>query len=104
MRTIKYVLVLLTSFVVSAQEHPPVMAYNPDAYAAQNQNWSISQTSDQTMYFANNSGLLEYDGMNWKLYPVPDNSIVRSVKAINDLFILGVIWILVFGNEIIKAS
>ena len=72
MRIIKYVLVLLASLAISAQEHPPVMAYNPDAYAAQNQNWSISQTSDQTMYFANNSGLLEYDGMNWKIYPVPD--------------------------------
>ena len=89
MRIIKYILVLLASLVISAQEHPPVMAYNPDAYAAQNQNWSISQTSDQTMYFANNSGLLEYDGMNWKLYPVPDNSIVRSVKAIDDLIYTG---------------
>ena len=71
MRIIKYVFVLLASLVSFAQEHPPVMAYNPDAYNAQNQNWSISQTSDQTMYFANNSGLLEYDGVNWSLYPVP---------------------------------
>ena len=68
--------------MISAQEHPPVMSYNPDAYGAQNQNWSVSQSSDQTMYFANNSGLLEYDGMNWNSYPVPDKSIVRSVKAI----------------------
>ena len=89
MRIIKYILVLLVTFVISAQEHPPVMAYNPDAYGAQNQNWSISQTSDQTMYFANNSGLLEYDGMNWNSYPVPDNSIVRSVMAIGDLIYTG---------------
>jgi len=89
MRIIKYVLVLLTSFAISAQEHPPVMAYSPDSYGAQNQNWGISQTSDQSMYFANNSGLLEYDGMNWKLYPVPNNSIVRSVKAIDDLVYTG---------------
>ena len=89
MKIIKYILVLLSSLVISAQEHPPVMSYNPDAYDAKNQNWSISQTSDQTMYFANNSGLLEYDGMNWKLYPVPDNSIVRSVKAINDQIYTG---------------
>ena len=75
--------------VSSAQEHPPVVAYNPVSYAAQNQNWSISQTSDQTMYFANNSGLLEFDGTNWKLYPVPDNSIVRSVKAVDDLIYTG---------------
>ena len=89
MKITKYILVLLASFVVSAQEHPPVMSYNPDAYVAENQNWSISQTSDQTMYFANNSGLLEYDGTNWKLYPVPDKSIVRSVKAINNLIYTG---------------
>ena len=68
--------------MISAQEHPPVMSYNPDAYGGQNQNWSVSQSSDQTMYLANNSGLLEYDGMNWNSYPVPDKSIVRSVKAI----------------------
>ena len=82
MRIIKYILVLFSTLVISAQEHPPVMSYNPDAYGGQNQNWSVSQSSDQTMYFANNSGLLEYDGMNWNSYPVPDKSIVRSVKAI----------------------
>jgi DNA-binding CsgD family transcriptional regulator len=65
------------------------MAYNPDNYGAQNQNWSISQTTDQIMYFANNSGLLEYDGMNWNNYPVPDNSIVRSVKAVGNLIYTG---------------
>ena len=89
MRIIKYILVVLTTFVCSAQEHPPVMAYNPENYGAQNQNWSISQTTDQIMYFANNSGLLEYDGMNWNNYPVPDNSIVRSVKAVGNLIYTG---------------
>ena len=89
MKIIKCVLVLLTSLAVSAQEHPPVMSYTPDSYGANNQNWSISQTSDQTMYFANNSGLLEFDGMNWNLYPVPNNSIVRSVKAIDNLIYTG---------------
>lgn len=89
MRIIKYILVVLSTFVCSAQEHPPVMAYNPDNYGAQNQNWSISQTTDQIMYFANNSGLLEYDGMNWNNYPVPDNSIVRSVKAVGNLIYTG---------------
>ena len=89
MRIIRYVLTLLSSLAMFAQEYPPVMAYNPDAYGAQNQNWGISQTTDQTMYFANNSGLLEYDGTNWKLHPVPDNSVVRSVKAIGDLIYTG---------------
>ncbi len=60
------------------------MAYGPELYEAENQNWGITQTSNQTMYFANNSGLLEFDGVNWSLYPVPDNSIVRSVKAVGN--------------------
>tara|TARA_B110000483_G_scaffold229845_1_gene294358 strand:+ start:2355 stop:5162 length:2808 start_codon:yes stop_codon:yes gene_type:complete len=84
MRIAYFILILLSYLSLSAQEHPPLMAYTPDLYGAQNQNWGISQTTDQTMYFANNSGLLEYDGVNWTLYPVPDSSIVRSVKAVGD--------------------
>jgi DNA-binding CsgD family transcriptional regulator len=87
MRILSFVLVLYSSLSLRAQEHPPLVAYTPDLYSAQNQNWDISQTSDQTMYFANNSGLLEFDGTNWSLYSVPDNTIVRSVKAVgNDVY------------------
>ena len=82
MRIVYFILVVFSFLNLEAQEHPPLMAYAPDLYGAENQNWGISQTSDQTMYFANNSGLLEFDGVNWSLYPVPDNSIVRSVKAV----------------------
>ena len=64
-----------------AQEHPPVMAFPPEVYSAANQNWGITQTDDQKMYFANNSGLLEFNGSKWMLHPVSDNSIVRSVQA-----------------------
>ena len=64
-----------------AQEHPPVMAFPPEVYSAANQNWGIAQTDDQKMYFANNSGLLEFNGSKWILHPVSDNSIVRSVQA-----------------------
>ena len=64
-----------------AQEHPPVMAFSTEVYSAANQNWGIAQTDDQKMYFANNSGLLEFNGSKWILHPVSDNSIVRSVQA-----------------------
>ena len=87
MRIVYFILVVFSFLNLEAQEHPPLMAYAPDLYGAENQNWGISQTSDQTMYFANSSGLLEFDGVNWSLYPVPDNSIVRSVKAVgNDIY------------------
>lgn len=81
MLRLRLILVWILSLPVVAQEHPPVMTYSPDDYGAENQNWSITQTDNQTMYFANNSGLLEFNGSKWTLYPVPDNSIVRSVKA-----------------------
>ena len=87
MRIVFFISILFSFLNINAQEHPPLMAYSPELYGAENQNWGISQTSDQTMYFANNSGLLEFDGVNWSLYPVPDNSIVRSVKAVgNDIY------------------
>ena len=87
MRFAFFISILFSFLNINAQEHPPLMAYAPELYGAENQNWGISQTSDQTMYFANNSGLLEFNGVNWSLYPVPDNSIVRSVKSVgNDIY------------------
>ena len=79
--------ILISCFCLS-QEHPSVMSFSPENYGAENQNWDITQTENQFMYFGNNSGLLEYNGSKWTLYPVPDNqinnSIVRSVKAIGN--------------------
>ena len=69
MRIVYFILIVFSFLNLEAQEHPPLMAYAPDLYGAENQNWGISQTSDQTMYFANNSGLLEFDGVNWSWQP-----------------------------------
>jgi hypothetical protein len=43
------------------------------------QNWSIVQTPDDWMYFANNKGLLEFNGMHWNIYQVTNKSEVRSI-------------------------
>lgn len=48
-------------------------------YHAGSQNWDISQSSDGRMLFANNDGLLVYDGASWNTYPVPNHSKVRCV-------------------------
>lgn len=81
MKIVKVIFLFQVLFFGYAQEHPPVMAFPPEVYIASNQNWGITQTDDQRMYFANNSGLLEYNGAKWNIHPVPDNSIVRSVQA-----------------------
>ncbi|AWG23718.1 LuxR family transcriptional regulator [Flavobacterium faecale] len=44
----------------------------------------ISQGDNQFVFFANNDGLLEFNGSNWKLYPSPNEAIIRSVKVIGD--------------------
>ena len=64
-----------------SQELPPIIKYQPSIYGAGTQNWMISQSQDNFMYFANNEGLLEFNGSNWKLYKSPNETIIRSVKV-----------------------
>jgi DNA-binding CsgD family transcriptional regulator/ligand-binding sensor domain-containing protein len=33
------------------------------------------------MYFANNTGLLEFDGITWSLYPSPEGAVIRTVAV-----------------------
>jgi len=46
------------------------------------QNWAITQDSRGIIYVGNNAGLLEFDGVSWRVYYVPNFS-VRSL-AIDD--------------------
>ena len=82
-------LLLLCLFKVTAQDLPPILKYSTGTYNAGNQNWMISQDKDHYMYFANNSGLLEYNGTAWTLYPSPNETILRSVKVIGDRIYTG---------------
>ncbi|WP_246022065.1 helix-turn-helix and ligand-binding sensor domain-containing protein [Flavobacterium cellulosilyticum] len=78
------------SFSLSfSQELPPIVKYTTDTYGAGNQNWMISQDQNQFIFFANNEGLLEYNGSNWQLYPSPNETIIRSVKVIGDKIYTG---------------
>ena len=68
---------------LSSQEISPIQIFTPQQINAGNQNWMISQGEDQTVYFANNQGLLSYNAAQWKLHPAKDNSIIRAVKMID---------------------
>jgi DNA-binding CsgD family transcriptional regulator len=58
--------------------------FSKKEYGAANQNWSVAASSNGFMYFANHSGLLEFDGTSWKLYELPNQTILRSVKIASD--------------------
>lgn len=76
------VILIFLHVVCNAQELPPIANYPPNVYGADNQNWMISQSDNNYIYVANNKGLLEYNGAKWTLYSTPNETILRSVKAI----------------------
>lgn len=59
---------------------PDVVNYSKQIYNAGLQNWDIKQDKNGILYFANNEGLLSFDGIFWNLYPLPNKTIVRSVE------------------------
>lgn len=58
---------------------PNITNYFKQEYNAGRQNWGIAQDSRGIMYFANNNGLLSFDGTFWRTYPIPNATIVRSL-------------------------
>ena len=80
---------LLTSVFIVGQELPPIENYSSKIYGGENQNWSVSQSEHKFIYIANNSGLLEFNGSKWRLYPSPNNTILRSVNAVNNKIYTG---------------
>ena len=91
MKFIKLISFLLffISQLFFAQELPPIVKFSSNTYGAASQNWMISQDQNQFVYFANNEGLLEFNGSEWKLNASPNETIMRSVKAVGDKIFTG---------------
>ncbi|WP_417942692.1 triple tyrosine motif-containing protein [Flavobacterium sp. RS13.1] len=54
--------------------------YKRTEYKGGTQNWSIDQDKKGNIYFANNSGLIQFDGSTWRKYSLPNNTPIRSLK------------------------
>ena len=63
---------------------PDIINYSRDVYNAGTQNRGIVQDRNGVMYFANYLGLLSFDGNYWKIYPLPNKTVVRSVAIGKD--------------------
>jgi ligand-binding sensor domain-containing protein/DNA-binding CsgD family transcriptional regulator len=87
---IKYfyaVIFVFLFFKLSAQNPigiPQINIYSTLDYKGGSQNWDIDQDKNGLLYFANNEGLLVFDGRNWELYSLPHKTVVRSIKIAND--------------------
>lgn len=62
---------------------PDVRNYKRNEYKGGTQNWNIDQDKNGNLYFANNTGLLQFDGSSWRKYPLPNLTSVRCLKIDN---------------------
>ena len=86
-----FVLIFILFFrgINYAQYTPFFQNYTLTEFNAGNQNWGISLTNNGKLYVANDKGLLEFDGLKWNLFQLPNKTIIRSVFAINDIIYTG---------------
>lgn len=87
-----YVIVLLFfPFLTKGQNTiglPEIRNFSKQVYGGGLQTWQMTQDSVRNMYFANNEGLIRYDGSTFKLFPLPNKTIVRSIALVE-----GKIWV-----------
>jgi DNA-binding CsgD family transcriptional regulator len=63
---------------------PAIVNYTKEQYLGGGQTWDADMDCNGILYFANNEGLLSFNGHFWKLLPVPNHTRLRSVRADTD--------------------
>lgn len=86
--SMRYIIVFLlfTLHVAEARQIglPFSRFYSSQDYQGGIQNYAIAQNSLGIIYVANNFGLLEYDGIHWRRYILPNNSKIRHLNLGSD--------------------
>ncbi|MEM9866249.1 MAG: Two component regulator three Y domain-containing protein [Bacteroidota bacterium] len=78
-------LLVLFPLLVSAQNLlPPVYNYSLFDYKGAGKNWDLTTNVEGELFVANNKGMLHFDGEEWNLYKLPDNTIIRSIFSQDD--------------------
>lgn len=81
---------LVVLFDVVAQEDSvrennyTIKTFDPSTYRASVYNYEVKIAADGLIYFANENGLLEFDGGNWRLYTVDNFSSISSISIAED--------------------
>ncbi len=63
---------------------PFIQSFTPEQYGALGQNTDIIQDKDGIIYIANQGGILEYDGVSWRLHEHPDGIQPLSLAITKD--------------------
>lgn len=73
------ILLLVFWSVQIAGTNLAIKNFPKSVYHAANQNWSVDIAQNGIIYFANHKGLLEFDGVSWRLMQLPYETILRAV-------------------------
>ena len=68
---------------------PQITNYSKTDFHAGTQTWDIRQDDNGVLYFANNEGLITFDGTYWKVNPMPNRTIMRSLAIDNNRIYVG---------------
>ncbi|MDY6437850.1 MAG: hypothetical protein SPK85_01895 [Prevotella sp.] len=72
--------IISTIFALTTSAQIPTLRnFSPIEYNGGTQNWEIGEIRDNLMAFANNHGLIVFDGENWQIHPVANYTSVRSL-------------------------
>ena len=94
----RYGLVISLLFCFSSQHkmqsqeqigRPFITNYSYQDYEGHPTNWWALEDKDGIMYFANNDGLLQFDGVNWNLIDLDDSAVRCMVQDDNGLIYAG---------------
>lgn len=84
MRILLFALSLLWAAVTQARQligAPSVLHFSKQQYSGGGQTWDAAMDARGILYFANNEGLLTFNGHGWKMLPVPNHTRLRSVRT-----------------------
>ncbi|MDO5969428.1 transcriptional regulator [Flavivirga aquimarina] len=84
-----FVFIILLIGKLNAQYTPFFQNYSLAEFNVGNQNWDVSVAKNGKLYVANDKGLVEFDGLKWRFYQLPNKTIIRSVLAYKDVIYTG---------------
>ncbi len=88
---LSFLILVLFGFVFGFSQRPYIYSqvegfkylknYHYREYDHQPQNWAMLQAPNGILYVANNGGVLEYDGVSWRIIGLPEYEPVRSMDS-----------------------
>ncbi len=79
MKILTFFVSIFFSVLYLSANQPFVRNFSRKDYKSGTQNWAIAQDSNNVMYFANNNGLLIYDGKSWNTVPIRNGTKIMSL-------------------------